>query len=135
MTIQLSWYDKLEHTLHWQFRAEWTWHEFFACVEQEKALVKSLNGARWDSIAEFCTVPSLLAGVDAVTRILTALHQDRTPSLGVQAVIALNGVMRSMVRVATQLKPTLNAAFLSCESYSQAEIAIVASRKHSLGCL
>lgn len=44
MNITVSWDDELPHVVRYDFRAVWTWEDFFKAVAQAKALIDTAPG-------------------------------------------------------------------------------------------
>lgn len=130
MTVQIGWYDhnRVSNVIHWQFQGNWTWPEFFACLEREMALIEPLKGERWDVIVEFIGTPTLPSGSGTVSRVVEALQQGKRANMGLAFVVTQNGFIRAMMNVATRLHPTLRTEFLACETAEQAEACVLHSR-------
>lgn len=128
MSIEIRWYDTYTHIVHWTFHGQWAWDDFFATFEQEKQMVATLDGARYDIIGEFMDHPTLPHGSGAVSHVVGTLRHRKATHMGLLVVVTRNTFIRAMVKIATQLHPGFRTTFFSTDSLQAAEAAIQQSR-------
>ncbi len=128
MPIEMNWHPELENVVQWKFHAEWSWSEFADTFRREKEMVRALDGARWDIIAEFLDRPTLPSVSGGVNHVLTTVQQGKQLQMGLLVIVTSNGFIRAMVSIAAQISPVFRSSCFVCDTAAAAEAVIQKNR-------
>lgn len=105
--INLYWDDTMDHVVHYDFGAGWTWKDFYETAQQEHAWGETLQGKRYDIIGNLshATFPK----GTPFSNILRLF--DQGPQNRRMIVVVGSPLARAMIQVGERIYPRANGRF------------------------
>lgn len=123
MGITLSWDDEVENLLIYKFDGKWTWGDFLQKFDEEVKIAETLNGQRYDVVADTLNSQPLPpgSGISHVYGVFKRYPQN----WGKTIIVTQSRFLKMMVSVGQKVHADARDAFILGGSLEEARTIVL----------
>jgi len=126
MGITISWDQELDNFLIYKFDGKWTWQDFLLCFEEELEIARSLNGQRYDVVADTLTSQPLPPG-SGISHVY-GVFKRYPDNWGKTVIVTKRRFLKTMLTIGKKVHADAGEAFISADTMAEARQLIRAER-------
>ncbi len=130
MGIQIAWDTVLPNTVLYTLKGRWTTAEYLQAFEQELRMASTLQGERYDVIADLLESTSIIGG--SFLNYFYGTFKRNPPNIGILMVVTQNPIFKLLDGIAAMLFPDMHKSYRIVPSLEIAREMIQAERAREL---